>query len=148
MAPLRVKVVGGFQWAITGAYVFLLGFLLAAWYLSATRTAISVDLSGPFAVFVVAAFVAGYLWVASRPPTPGAHDRRIEVVLTLLVLGFVLPFGVPGLFDALGVELGVPLAGFGVAYALTLALSYGLVYGLGFRFFFGPERPDTAEFRE
>lgn len=145
MASLRVKVVGGIQWAITGSYVFLLGFLATAWYLSATRTAISLDLSWVFAGFVVAAFVAGYLWVGWRSPAPGAHDRRIEVVITMLVLGFVLPFGVPGLFDALGVELGVPLAGFGVAYALTLALSYGLVYGLSLRFFLGPERPDMQE---
>lgn len=152
MASLRAKAVGGLQWAITGSYVFLLGFLATAWYLRATRTAISLDLSRAFAAFVVAAFVAGYLWVGWRSPAPGAdpdaHDRRIEVVVTMLVLGFVLPFGVPGLSDALGVELGVPLAGFGAAYALTLALSYGLVYGLDFRFFLGPERPDASDFGE
>jgi len=147
MASLRVKLVGGFQWAITAGYAFLLGFLLAIWYLHVTRTAISLDLSGPFAVFVASAFAVGYLWAGTRASaaSPDAHDRRIEVIITLLVLGFVLPFGVPGLLDALGVELGVPLAGFGVAYALTLTLSYGLVYGLGFRFFLGPERPDLRE---
>ncbi|WP_135825005.1 hypothetical protein [Halorussus ruber] len=147
MASLRAKLVGGFQWAITAGYVFLLGFLLAIWYLHVTRTAISLDLSGPFAAFVASAFAVGYLWVGTRDSatSPDAHDRRIEVIITLLVLGFVFPFGVPGLLDALGVELGVPLAGFGVAYALTLALSYGLVYGLGFRFFLDPERPDLRE---
>ncbi|WP_276299492.1 hypothetical protein [Halorussus lipolyticus] len=147
MAPLRVKVVAGLQWAITGGYVFLLGFLLAVWYFHLTRTAISLDLSVPFAVFVASAFAVGYLRVGARASTasPDAHDQRIEVVLTMLVLGFVLPFGVPGALDLLGVELGVPLAGFGVAYALTLALSYGLVYGLGLRFFLGPTRPDLRE---
>ncbi|UPV75765.1 hypothetical protein M0R89_06815 [Halorussus limi] len=145
---LAAKLVGGFQWAITGAYVFFLGVLATGWYLHATRTPVSLDLSRAFAVSAAAAFAAGYLWVRSRPSAPAAHDRRIEVVVTLLVLGFLLPFGVPRLFDLLGIELGVPLAGFGVAYALTLTLSYGLVYGLGFRFFLGPHRSERSEFRE
>ncbi|WP_137286664.1 hypothetical protein [Halorussus salinisoli] len=126
----------------------MLGFLAVAWYLHATRTATSVDATRAFAVFVSAAFVAGVLWVGSRSPAPGAHERRAEVVVTMLVLGFLLPFGVPPLLDRFGVGLSFPLAGFGVAYALTLALSYGLVYGLGFRFFVGPRRPERSEFRE
>ena len=142
MVSLAAKLVGGFQWAITGAYVFLLGFLASGWYLRATRTVVSLDLSRAFAVVAVAAFLGGYLWVRSRPPAPDAHDRRIEVVLSMLVLGFLLPFGVPPALDLLGVGFGAPLAGFGVAYALTLALSYGLVYGLGFRFFLGPTPPE------
>ncbi|UPW01837.1 hypothetical protein M0R88_07005 [Halorussus gelatinilyticus] len=147
-ATLAAKLVGGVQWAITGAYLFLLGFLATGWYLRATRTSVSFDFSRAFAGFAAAAFVAGYLWVRFRPPDPAAHDRRIEVVVTMLVLGFVLPFGVPSALDSAGVELGVPLAGFGVAYAMTLALSYGLVYGLGFRFFLGPHRSERSEFRE
>lgn len=132
------KFVGGVQWSITASYCFLLGLLVAAWYLQFTRTPVSLDLSRPFVVAVLGAFVAGYVWVGSRPLAPDAHDRRIEVVLAMLVLGFVLPFGVPPLLDALGVAVPVPLFGFGAAYALTLALSYGLVYGLGVRFFLGP----------
>ncbi|WP_128477029.1 hypothetical protein [Halorussus pelagicus] len=142
MVSLVAKLVGGFQWAITAAYVFLLGFLATGWYLRATRTPASLDLSRAFAAVAVAAFLGGYLWVRSRSPAPGAHDRRIEVVLSMLVLGFVLPFGVPPALDLLGVELGAPLAGFGVAYALTLALSYGVVYGLGIRLFLGPTAPE------
>jgi len=145
---LAAALVGGFHWALTGAYLFLLGFLATGWYLRATRTPVSFDLSRAFAAVAVVAFVAGYLWVRSRPPAPAAHDRRIEVVVTMLVLGFLLPFGVPPALDFLGIALGVPLAGFGVAYALTLALSYGLVYGLGFRFFLGPHRSEQAKFRE
>jgi hypothetical protein len=139
---LAAKLVGGLQWAITGAYVFLLGVLATGWYLHATRTPASLDFSRAFAVFGFAAFVAGYLWVRSRPHALAAHDRRIEVAVTMLVLGFILPFSVPRLLDLLGVELGVPLAGFAIAYALSLALSYGLVYGLGFRFFLGPTLPE------
>lgn len=145
---LAAKLVGGFQWAITGAYLFLLGFLATGWYLRATRTSASFDLSVAFAAFAVAAFVAGYLWVRSRDSAPAAHDRRIEVVVTMLVLGFLLPFGVPPALDFAGIELGLPLAGFGVAYALTLALSYGLVYGLGFRFVLGPTASEESELRE
>ncbi|WP_135854738.1 hypothetical protein [Halorussus salinus] len=145
---LAAKLVGGFQWAITGAYLFLLGVLATGWYLRATRTPVSFDLSRAFAAFAVIAFLAGYLWVRSRDPAPAAHDRRIEVVVTLLVLGFLLPFGVPPALDFAGIELGLPLAGFGVAYALTLALSYGLVYGLGLRFFLGPHRSERPEFWE
>ncbi|WP_276280175.1 hypothetical protein [Halorussus caseinilyticus] len=145
MSSRRARLVGGLQWAITGAYVFLFGFLAVAWYLRATRTAVALDLSPAFVAVVVASFLAGYLWVGSCAPAAGAHDRRVEVVLTMLVLGFLLPFGVPPLFDRLGVGRTLPLFGVGVAYALTLALSYGLVYGLGFRFFLGPERPDARE---
>jgi hypothetical protein len=145
MASLRAKFVGGIQWAITGSYIFLFAFLVTVWFLNATRTVISLDLSWAFAGFVVAAFVAGYLWVESRSPAPGAHDRRIEVVITMLVLGFVLPFAIPGLLDAFGLEIRFPLAGFGMAYALTLALSYGLVYGLGLRVFLGPEEPEGPD---
>ena len=144
MASLWEKLVGGLQWAITGSYLFLLGLLLLAWYLELTRTWASFDASRPFGVFVVAAFVAGYVWVGSRSAAPGAHARRIEVVVTLLVLGFLLPFAIPRLFDLFGVARPVPLFGFGTAYALALALSYGLVYGLGVRFFLGPN-PELLE---
>lgn len=142
---LLARLVGGLQWAITGSYVFLLGFLLVAWYLELTRTWVSLDASRAFGVFVVAAFVAGYVWVGSRSPAPEAHARRIEVIVTLLVLGFLLPFAVPRLLDLLGVELPVPLFGFGAAYALALALSYGLVYGLGVRFFLGRDPKGLRE---
>lgn len=142
---LAAKLVGGLQWSITVAYAFLLGFLLAGWYLSFTRTVISIDLSRAFVVFVVAGFAGGYGWVGSRSVAPRAHQRRIEVVVTLLVLGFLLPFGVPALLDALGVTVPLPLFGFGVAYALVLVVSYGLVYGLGLRFFLGPGHPGLEE---
>jgi hypothetical protein len=142
--PLRERAVGGLQWAVTGAYCFLLGFLAVGWYYHLTRTAVSLDLSWAFAAFVVAAFLAGFLWVGSRSSDADAHARRIEVTLAMLVLGFLLPFGVPPLADRLGVA-PVPLFGFGVAYALTPLLSYGLVYGLDFRFFLGPERPDQRD---
>ena len=145
---LAARLVGGFQWAVTAAYVFLLGVLAATWYLHLTRTPASVDLSRPFAVVVVATFVAGYAWVATRPVAPGAHTRRIEVVVTLLVLGFLFPFAVPGLLDLAGVAPPLPNFGFGLAYALALAVSYGLVYGLGVRFFLGPARGERREFRE
>ncbi|WP_435180743.1 hypothetical protein [Halorussus sp. AFM4] len=145
---LAAKVVGGLQWAVTAAYVFLLGLLAATWYLHLTRTPAAVDLSRPFAVVVLAAFAAGYAWVATRPVTPGAHDRRIEVVVTLLVLGFLFPFAVPRLLDLTGAAPPVPDFGFGLAYALALAVSYGLVYGLGARFFLGPARSERREFRE
>ncbi|NEU58551.1 hypothetical protein [Halorussus sp. MSC15.2] len=147
-SALAVALVGGFQWAITGAYVFLLGFLAVVWYLRTTRTAMSLDLSWAFAGFVVAAFLAGALWVRARSPAPGttdsqdAHDRRIEVVVTMLVLGFLLPFGVPRLLDLFGATPSEPILGFGLAYVLALALSYGLVYGLGVRPFLGPGRSD------
>lgn len=143
-ATLTARLVGGLQWAITGSYLFLLGFLLVAWYLRLTRTWASLDASRAFGVFVVAAFVAGYVWVGSRPGTSDARARRIEVIVTLLVLGFLLPFAVPRLFDLLGVARPVPFFGFGAAYALALALSYGLVYGLGVRFFLGPN-PELLE---
>ena len=142
---LPARLVGGLQWAVTAAYVFLLGLLAAAWYLHLTRTPASVDLSRAFAVVVIAAFAAGYAWVATRPVAPGAHDRRIEVVVTLLVLGFLFPFAVPGLLDFAGVAPPLPHFGFGLAYALALAVSYGLVYGLGVRFFLGS---DSQELRE
>jgi hypothetical protein len=144
MASLWEKLVGGLQWSITGSYLFLLGFLLFAWYLSHAGTWVSLDASMAFGVFVVAAFVAGYVWVGSRSSASGAHARRIEVVVTLLVLGFLLPFAVPRLLDLLDVARPVPLFGFGAAYALALALSYGLVYGLGVRFFLGPN-PELLE---
>ncbi|NHN60921.1 MULTISPECIES: hypothetical protein [Halorussus] len=142
---LAAKVVGGLQWAVTASYVFLLGLLAATWYLHLTRTPASVDLSRPFAAVVVTAFAAGYAWVATRPAAPGAHDRRIEVVVTLLVLGFLFPFAVPGLLDLTGVAPPVPNLGFGLAYALALAVSYGLVYGLGVRFFLGPRSAEPRE---
>ena len=147
------KFVGGLQWAITGSYVFLLGLVVAAWYLRLTRTVASLELSRQFVGFVVAAFVAGYLWVgwvesrsSDADGRSDAHARRIEVVVTLLVLGFLFPFGVPRLFDQLGVgPREFPLFGFGVAYALALAVSYGLVYGLGTRFFLGPDPEGLRE---
>lgn len=142
---MLARLVGGLQWAITASYVFLLGFLLVAWYLRFTRTRVSLDASQAFGVVVVAAFVAGYVWVGSRSAAPGSHARRIEVVVTLLVLGFLLPFAVPRLLDLLGVDRPVPLFGFGVAYALALALSYGLVYGLGMRFFLGRDPKGLRE---
>lgn len=137
--PIVVALVGGFQWAITGAYLFLVGFLATAWYLSLTRTIVSMDLTRPFVVFVAGAFVAGMLWTRTRAPDPTAHACRIEVILALLVFGFVFPFGVPGLLDALAVSPPVPLFGYGVAYALAPAFAYGLVYGLGVRPFLGSE---------
>lgn len=141
------KLVGGLQWSITASYLFLLGLLVAAWYLQFTRTAVSLDLSRAFGIAVLGAFVAGYVWVGSRPAAPVAHARRIEVVVTLLVLGFVFPFAVPRLLDLLGIAPAVPLVGFGLAYALALACSYGLVYGLGVRFFLGPD-PEGLRTRE
>ncbi|MFC4448481.1 hypothetical protein [Halorussus aquaticus] len=153
-SALAVALVGGFQWAITGAYVFLLGFLVVAWHFRTTRTPVSLDLSWAFAGFVAAAFVVGSLWVRARSPAPGtadsrdAHDRRIEVVVTMLVLGFLLPFGVPRLLDLFGVTLSDPTLGFGLAYVLALTLSYGLVYGLGVRPFLGPRRSDRPDFGE
>ena len=136
------KLVGGLQWAITGSYLFLLGLVATAWYFRLTRTAASLTLRWQFVTVVVAAFLAGYAWVGIQSSdTDGqSHVRRIEVVVTLLVLGFLFPFGVPRLFDQLGIGLrGFPLSGFGVAYALALVVSYGLVYGLGSRFFLGPD---------
>jgi hypothetical protein len=143
MASLTQKIVGGLQWATTGSYAFLLGLVVTAWYLQLTRTMISLDVSRVFVVTVLAAFVAGYLWVGSRPVAPDDHARRIEAVVTLLVLGFVFSFVIPRLLDLLGVALGLPLFGFSLAYALALACSYGLVYGLGTRFFLGPDYPDV-----
>ena len=142
---LTRKLVGGLQWAITASYLFLLGLLVAVWYLQITRRAIALDLTRAFGVLVLAAFVAGYLWVGSRPSAPGAHARRIEAVVTLLVLGFLFPFAVPRLLTLLGVALPVPLFGFGLAYALALACSYGLVYGLGVRFFLGADPEGIRE---
>lgn len=144
---LTAKLVGGLQWSITVSYLFLLGLLGAVWYLQLTRTVVSVDLSRAFGVALLAGFAAGYVWVGSRSAAPGAHARRIETVVTLLVLGFLFPFAIPRLLDSLGVALPVPLLGFGIAYALALACSYGLVYGLGVRFFLGPD-PEADEFRE
>jgi len=152
---LTEKLVGGLQWAITGSYAFLLGLVVTAWYLRRTRTVASLDLSWPFVAFVAVAFVAGYVWVGRVGSSSSdsdarsdfdAHVRRIEIVVTLLVLGFVFPFGVPRLFDQLGVApRGFPLFGFGVAYALALVVSYGLVYGLGSRFFLGSDPEGLRE---
>lgn len=148
--PLPTKLVAGVQWAITAAYVFLLGILVFAWYLRATRTPISLDASRAFAVVVLAAFLAGYLRVALRPRSEAAaaraHARRVEVVLALLVLGFVLPFGASLVGQRFGPEaIPFPLAEYVVAYAANLALSYGLVYGLDARPFLGHDRPDLEE---
>ena len=147
MASLWARLVGGLQWAITGSYLYLLGFLLVAWYLQFAGTWVSLDGSWPLVAVLAASFVAGYVWVGSRSDDSDAHARRIEVIVTLLVLGFLLPFGIPRLLDAFGVVRPLPLFGFGVAYALALALSYGLVYGLGVRFFLGhdPALPGIEE---
>lgn len=148
--PFRTKLVAGVQWAITVAYVFLLGVLVFTWYLDATRTPVSFDASRAFAVVVIAAFLAGYLRVALRPrseaATARAHARRVEVVLALLVLGFVLPFGASLVGERLGREaLPLPLVEYVVAYAANLALSYGVVYGLDARPFFGHASTDLEE---
>ncbi len=142
--PLTYRLVGGLQWAVTGSYLFLLGVAAWAWYLRRTRTPASLDLAPAFAGVLAASFLAGFVWVGTRSPDAEAHARRIEVVVTLLVLGFVFPFAVPRLLALVGVTppgvgSSLPLFGFGVAYALALALSYGLVYGLGTRFFLGPD---------
>ena len=148
--PLRTKLVAGLQWAVTAAYVFLIGTLVFTWYLRATRTPIAIDASRAFAVAVIAAFLAGYLRVALRPRSEAAaaraHARRVEVVLALLVLGFVLPFGASLVGERLGREaLPLPLVEYVVAYAANLLLSYGVVYGLDARPFLGHGPPDLEE---
>ncbi|WP_115863198.1 hypothetical protein [Halorussus litoreus] len=148
--PLTHRLVGGLQWAVTGSYLFLLGVAAWAWYLRRTRTPAALDLTLPFAVVLLVAFAAGLVWVGARSPDAEAHARRIEVVVTLLVLGFAFPFAVPRLLAVVGatpqgVGGSLPLFGFGVAYALALAVSYGLVYALGTRFFLGS---DPAMVRE
>ncbi|USZ66732.1 hypothetical protein NGM10_08250 [Halorussus salilacus] len=148
---LREKLLGGLQWSITAGYAFLIGFLAVVWYLYANRTLVSLDASRAFPVVLVAAFVAGYLWVAlpsrSASAAARAHARRVEVTVVLLVLGFAFPFGASVLRERLGpATTPLPLFEFGVAYALALALSYGLVYGLGVRPVLGRrERPDRGE---
>lgn len=148
--PLRTKLVAGVQWAITAAYAFLICILLFAWYLSTTRTPFSLDASRAFAIVVVAAFLAGYLWVALRPRSEAvaarAHARRVETVLVLLALGFVLPLGASLVGERLGREaLPLPLVEYVVAYAANLLLSYGVVYGLDARPFFGHGPPDLEK---
>jgi len=137
--PLAHRLVGGLQWAVTGSYCFLVGVAVAAWYLRSTRTAASVDLAPAFAALLAGSFLAGYLWVGSRPSDREAHARRIEAVVTLLASGFLFPFGLARLLDLLAVASGVPVVGFGAGYALALAVPYALVYGLGSRFFLGSD---------
>jgi len=150
VSPRRARFVGGVQWAVTGFYVFALAFLAVGWYLTATRRAFAVSARWEPLAALLAAFLAGYGWVAVRSPaggSPRAHDRRVEVTLLLLVLGFLLPFGALGLLDLLGTSMfalpffAVP----GATYALTLAISYGVVYGLDARPLLGRERPDLQE---
>ena len=147
---VREKLIGGVQWAVTGFYVFALGFLAVGWYLSATRRTYAISARGEFVGFLLAAFAGGYLWVAFRTPSGGharAHARRVEVTLLLLVLGFLLPFVALAALELLGTSmLALPFVAVpGATYALTLALSYGVVYGLDARPFLGHEPPDLQE---
>ena len=147
---LRAKLVGGVQWTVTGYFVFALGFFAAGWYLRATRATFSLSARRELVGFLLAAFVGGYVWVALRTRSAAAervaHARRIEVVVTLLVLGFFLPVAAMVVLSLVGLSMLdlVP----GASYALTLALSYGLVYGLGQRFFVGPKTASESELDE
>jgi len=146
----RARLVGGVQWAVTGFYLFALAFLAVGWYLTATRRAFALSARWELLAVLLAAFLAGYGWVAVRSPTgdsPRAHDRRVEVTLLLLVLGFLLPFGALAVLNLLGTSLlalpffAVP----GATYVLTLAISYGVVYGLDARPLLGRDPSDLQE---
>ncbi|MFC4548891.1 MULTISPECIES: hypothetical protein [Halorussus] len=147
---LRAKLVGGVQWAVTGYFVFALAFFAVGWYLRATRAMFSLSVREELVGFLLAAFVGGYGWVALRTRSAAAervaHVRRIEVVVTLLVLGFFLPVAAMVVLSLFGLPMLdlVP----GVSYALTLVFSYGLVYGLGQRFFVGPKAAPESELDE
>ncbi|WP_139328879.1 hypothetical protein [Haladaptatus litoreus] len=78
--------------------------------------------------------LGGFVWGTRNPD---GHRRRIEVIIWLFVLGFVLPmlfYATLALFGLSMVEIPFLLIPV-VSYGSTLLIAYGVVYGLDYRLF-------------
>ena len=140
---LREGIIGAIQWGVTGFYCFLIAFTSVAWYLAATRATYSMDGKPAALVFFPLVLVVGFLRGVRNPD---GQKKRIEVIVWLLVLGFVLPL----LANLLAASFpsGNSVATLSVlqivAHILVILVAYGLVYGLGLVVFL-PEEGESVQ---
>ena len=141
---LREGIVGAILWGVTGFYCFLIAFTSVAWYLVSTRATYSMDGKPAALVFFPLVFVVGFLWGVRNPD---GQKKRVEAIVWLLVLGFVLPL----LANLLAASFpsGNSLATFSVlqivAHILVIFIAYGLVYGLDLVVFLPDESESARE---
>lgn len=119
---------------MTAFYLFSVVFALYGWYLSTTRDSYFFDGAWIAVVHFVVALVRGLAWDRYNPAT---HRKRVEVLVWLLVVGFVPPMVFYLTLSILGAStfdlpfFVVPV----VSYVATLLIAYGAVYGLDFHLF-------------
>ncbi len=137
-------ITGAVQWGVTGFFCFLAVFASVAWYLSSTRATYFIDGKPTALAFLLFMIIAGFLWALRNPD---GHRKRVEVIIWLLILGFVLPMLLNITFQILGLtDTVVPFSVIQiVAYALTVLVAYGLVYGLDLVIFLPDESQPVSE---
>ncbi|WP_224447977.1 hypothetical protein [Haloprofundus salilacus] len=88
----RTALVGGVQWATTTAFLFTFLFVSLSLSLRTLGVDARPDPTVTFTFAVLAAFVAGVVWVRRRTPSVThdrrAHARRVESLVLLVGCGF------------------------------------------------------------